>query len=58
VVSPFSTGANVCSDGSDHTSQLRFLERRFGVDVPGTPLSLAPVQHMPTQEPGSRRRVG
>jgi phospholipase C len=34
VVSPFSRGGYVCSDVFDHTSQLRFLEARFGVTVP------------------------
>ena len=34
VVSPFSTGGNVCSDVFDHTSQLRFLESVFGVSAP------------------------
>jgi phospholipase C len=34
VVSPFSVGGWVCSDTFDHTSQLRFLETRFGVTVP------------------------
>ena len=34
VVSPFSRGGYVCSDVLDHTSQLRFLETRFGVPVP------------------------
>ena len=34
VVSPFSRGGFVCSDVFDHTSILRFLERRFGVEVP------------------------
>ena len=34
VVSPFSRGGFVCSDVFDHTSQLRFLETRFGVEVP------------------------
>ena len=34
VVSPFSRGGNVCSDVFDHTSQLRFLEERFGVTAP------------------------
>ena len=34
VVSPFSRGGLVCSDVLDHTSTLRFLERRFGVEVP------------------------
>jgi phospholipase C len=34
VVSPFSRGGHVFSDVSDHTSQLRFLEERFGVKVP------------------------
>jgi phospholipase C len=34
VVSPFSRGGYVCSDTFDHTSQLRFLETRFGVEVP------------------------
>ncbi len=34
VVSPFSRGGYVCSDTFDHTSQLRFLEARFGVEAP------------------------
>jgi phospholipase C len=34
VVSPFSRGGYVCSTTFDHTSQLRFLETRFGVGVP------------------------
>ena len=34
VVSPFSRGGDVCSDVFDHTSQLRFLETRFGVRAP------------------------
>jgi phospholipase C len=34
VISPFSRGGLVCSDTLDHTSMLRFLERRFGVREP------------------------
>jgi phospholipase C len=34
VVSPFSRGGLVCSDTFDHTSTLRFLETRYGVEVP------------------------
>ncbi len=34
VVSPFSRGGLVCSHVFDHTSTLRFLETRFGVEVP------------------------
>jgi phospholipase C len=34
VISPYSRGGFVCSQVFDHTSQLKFLERRFGVDVP------------------------
>jgi phospholipase C len=34
VVSPFSRGGYVCSDTFDHTSQMRFLETRFGVTAP------------------------
>jgi phospholipase C len=34
VVSPFSRGGRVFSAVSDHTSQLRFLEERFGVRAP------------------------
>jgi phospholipase C len=34
VVSPFSRGGYVCSEVFDHTSQLRFLETRFGVKAP------------------------
>jgi phospholipase C len=34
VVSPFSRGGYVASEVFDHTSQLRFLEARFGVTAP------------------------
>ncbi len=34
VVSPFSRGGLVCSDSFDHTSMMRFLEARFGAEVP------------------------
>src|SRR5207244_7610497 len=34
VVSPFSRGGFVCSDTFDHTSLLRFIETRFGVEAP------------------------
>jgi phospholipase C len=34
VVSPYTRGGLVCSDVFDHTSMLRFLETRFGVEVP------------------------
>jgi phospholipase C len=34
VVSPFSRGGYVCGDTFDHTSLLRLLETRFGVEVP------------------------
>ena len=34
VISPFSRGGFVCNDTFDHTSTLRFLETRFGVEVP------------------------
>ncbi len=34
VISPFSRGAYVCGDTFDHTSALRFIETRFGVEVP------------------------
>jgi phospholipase C len=34
VISPFSRGGHVYSETSDHTSQLQFLEARFGVTVP------------------------
>ena len=34
VLSPFSSGGFLCSDPFDHTSILRFLETRFGVEVP------------------------
>ncbi len=34
VVSPFTRGGFLCSDPFDHTSILRFLETRFGVEVP------------------------
>lgn len=34
VISPWSTGGWVCSEVFDHTSVLRFLEKRFGVAEP------------------------
>lgn len=34
VVSPWSTGGWVCSQTLDHTSVIRFMERRFGVHEP------------------------
>jgi phospholipase C len=34
VVSPFSRGGYVCSDTFDHTSTLRLIEARFGVEAP------------------------
>ena len=34
VISPFSRGGLVCGDTFDHTSTLRFIEARFGVEVP------------------------
>jgi phospholipase C len=34
VVSPFSRGGFVCHNTFDHTSTLRFLETRFGAEVP------------------------
>ena len=45
VVSPFSHGGIVVSDVFDHTSQIRFLERRFGI-------------HASTISPWRRRMVG
>jgi phospholipase C len=34
VISPYSRGGYVCGDTFDHTSVLRLLETRFGVEVP------------------------
>ena len=34
VVSPWSTGGYVCSEVFDHTSIIRFMEKRFGVHEP------------------------
>jgi phospholipase C len=34
VISPFSRGGFVSSDLFDHTSLLRFIETRFGAEVP------------------------
>jgi phospholipase C len=34
IVSPWSTGGWVCSEVFDHTSLIRFLEARFGIDEP------------------------
>ncbi|HVT22057.1 MAG TPA: alkaline phosphatase family protein [Mycobacteriales bacterium] len=34
VVSPFSRGGHIASDVFDHTSQLKFLHERFGIEIP------------------------
>ncbi|HWC35115.1 MAG TPA: alkaline phosphatase family protein [Mycobacteriales bacterium] len=34
VISPFSRGGHIASEVFDHTSQLRLLETRFGIEVP------------------------
>lgn len=34
VISPYSRGGLVASETFDHTSQLRLVEKRFGVDIP------------------------
>ncbi|MFJ9645865.1 phosphocholine-specific phospholipase C [Streptomyces sp. NPDC101206] len=34
VVSPWSKGGHVCSETFDHTSVIRFMEKRFGVQEP------------------------
>ncbi len=34
VISPFSRGGFVCGHTFDHTSTLRFIEARFGVEIP------------------------
>jgi phospholipase C len=34
IISPFSRGGHIASETLDHTSQLRFLEERFGIHVP------------------------
>ena len=34
VISPFSRGGYVCGETFDHTSTLRLIETRFGVEVP------------------------
>ncbi|HEV8020636.1 MAG TPA: alkaline phosphatase family protein [Candidatus Lustribacter sp.] len=34
VISPFSRGGFVCGDVFDHTSTLRLIEKRFGVEIP------------------------
>jgi len=35
VMSPFSRGGHIASEVFDHTSQLKFLGARFGIEVPG-----------------------
>ena len=34
VASPFSRGGHIATETFDHTSQLRFLQERFGVEIP------------------------
>ena len=35
VISPFSRGGHIASEIFDHTSQLKFLHERFGIEIPG-----------------------
>jgi phospholipase C len=35
VISPFSRGGHIASQVFDHTSQLKLIGERFGVEVPG-----------------------
>ena len=58
VLSPFSRGGHVASEVFDHTSQLRFLEERFGVKAPNisawrrhTAGDLTSALHPQTQRP-------
>ncbi len=37
VISPWSKGGWVCSEVFDHTSSIRFIEKRFGVTEPNIP---------------------
>jgi phospholipase C len=47
IISPFSRGGLISSDLFDHTSMLRFLETRFGAEVPNlTPWRRATVGDM------------
>ena len=59
VLSPFSRGGHVVSEVSDHTSQLRFVETRFGIRVPNlsawrrkTTGDLVSTLHMGSSTPG------
>jgi phospholipase C len=59
VLSPFSRGGHVVSEVADHTSQLRFVETRFGVRVPNlsawrrkTTGDLTATLHMGSSTPG------
>jgi phospholipase C len=58
VVSPFSRGGHIASQVFDHTSQLRFLEERFGVKAPNISTwrrsvahDLTSTLHMRTSDP-------
>ena len=55
VVSPFSRGGLVCSDTFDHTSTLRFLETRFGAEVPNLSALAAQGHRRPDQRLQLRR---
>jgi phospholipase C len=62
VLSPFRRGGYVASDVFDHTSQLRFLEERFGVKAPNisawrrkTAGDLTATLHMGHQDASSPR---
>lgn len=54
IMSPYSRGGLVASQHYDHTSQLRLLERRFGVPIPGHD----PNAHQPGLSSWRRDSVG
>ena len=57
VVSPWSTGGWVCSETFDHTSIIRFIEQRFGVEEPNiTPWRRAVCGDLTSAFDFSRRR--
>ncbi len=60
VISPFSRGGHVASQVFDHTSQMRFLEERFGVRAPNISAWRRKTAGDLTSHPAprSRRRLG
>jgi phospholipase C len=57
VISPFSRGGHIASETFDHTSQLKLVAERFGVEVPNLSGSDPGSGQRAVVEPAGQRRM-